>query len=383
MKDIKNIKLEIPTKITVVGIVFIIIIFAYGILGSIYIMHLNIENALYFTMITIATVGYGDITPTNSVQKLFVIFLAFAGIGIIAYIFSAIIDNFSIKLEKTRSGSKMKKKLENMENHYIVCGYGRVGRVVINELLKRNQKIIIIDNDKEVIENIKENEKFENNGDIVILYGDATDQDIMDKFNIEKSNGLILTTGSDVNNVFIVLSLRDKAPNSWIVSRASKEENIERLYNAGADKVISPETSGGIELFLAALKPYLVKITDMNHNELLEKEIEILLKYNCNIENIEYHLPGIEKPFKREISIRSKDDLNKHIHEINQNQKVIEVIEEISNGIHSQLISGSKESIDKAIEELKRENLLIGVNMTNQEILRLNQKNIDEILNKN
>lgn len=343
-------------------------------------MHLNLENAIYFTMITIATVGYGDITPITSLQKLFVIILAFDGIGIIAYIFTAIIDNFSERLEKSRSGSEMRKKLENMKNHYIVCGYGRVGSVVIKELLKRDQKIIIVDNNKETIEDLKQHDSILDNDNVLVLYGDATNQETMDKFNIENAYGLILTTGSDVNNVFIVLSLRDRAPDAWIISRASKRENIQRLYNAGADKVISPETSGGLDLFLAAIEPYLIRITDINKKEFIEKEVSIILKHGCNIESVEYHLPGIKKPFKREVSIKTEKDFKEQIEERMNSQESFEVL---SSGTHSQLISGpNKQAINKVIEELKENNLLIGVNMSDEDLFKLNKENLKEIFEK-
>lgn len=348
----EKLKIKYPAKSTLIGITFILIIFTYGILGSIYIMHLNLEDAFYFTMITIATVGYGDITPVTSLQKLFVTILAFDGIGIIAYIFTVIIDNFSERLEKSRSGSEMRKKLENMKNHYIVCGYGRVGSVVIKELLKRDQKIIIVDNNKEIIEDLKQRDSILNNNNVLVLYGDATNQETMDKFNIEDAYGLILTTGSDVNNVFIVLSLRDRAPDAWIISRASKRENIQRLYNAGADKVISPETSGGLDLFLAAIEPYLIRITDINKKELIEKEVNIILKHGCNIESVEYHLPGIKKPFKREVSIKTEKDFKEQLKEKMNSQESFEVL---SSGTHSQLISGpNKQAVNKVIEEIGR-----------------------------
>lgn len=376
----EKLKIKYPAKSTLIGITFILIIFTYGILGSIYIMHLNLEDAFYFTMITIATVGYGDITPVTSLQKLFVTILAFDGIGIIAYIFTVIIDNFSERLEKSRSGSEMRKKLENMKNHYIVCGYGRVGSVVIKELLKRDQKIIIVDNNKEIIEDLKQRDSILNNNNVLVLYGDATNQETMDKFNIEDAYGLILTTGSDVNNVFIVLSLRDRAPDAWIISRASKRENIQRLYNAGADKVISPETSGGLDLFLAAIEPYLIRITDINKKELIEKEVNIILKHGCNIESVEYHLPGIKKPFKREVSIKTEKDFKEQLKEKMNSQESFEVL---SSGTHSQLISGpNKQAVNKVIEELKENNLLIGVDMTDEELFKLNKENLKEIFEK-
>jgi voltage-gated potassium channel len=368
------------------GTITIILVFGYGIIGFMVIMGLDFVNSIYFTMITIATVGYGDIAPVTPLQKIFVVTLALLGIGLIAYIFSTIIENVSIKINEVRSGSKMKRKLENMKNHYILCGYGRVGSVVLKELIKRNQKVIIVDNDKETIERLNDSEIIESNEDIITLLGDATDPDIMRKFRAEYSNGLILTTGSDVNNLFIVLSLRDDAPNTWIVSRASKQENIQRLYNAGANKVISPEFTGGLELFLAAVQPNLVRITDTLNPDDIKKEIEIILHHGCTIESIEYHFQGIKRPFTRDVGFKTMKDVEEYWAE-NQTKNAISSLKQIHSiqgGIKSHLISGpNQEALDAVIKELKENNLLIGVNMTDEEILTYNNQRLHEISSNN
>ena len=248
----------------------------------------------------------------------------------------------------------MNKKMNNMNDHYIICGYGRVGSVVLNELIKRKQKVIVIDNDKERIEKLNEEANIAENPNILTLVGDATDQNTMNKFKIKESNALILTTRSDVTNLFIVLSIRDISPDTWIVSRASKEENIKRLYNAGADKEI-------------------------------EKGITILLEHDCAIESIEYHFPGIEKPFSIDVGVKTKEELLEYLktHEKSKIQDAIENIEKISNGIISHLISGpNSKALNAAIKELKENNIINGVNLTNEEIMKINNERMEKMVYK-
>ena len=120
------------------GILAIITIFLYGIIGSHFIMNLNINDSIYYTIITIATVGYGDIAPITPLQKLFSTTLALTGIGLIAYIFTVIITSFEKNLHDLRSGRYMEKRLAEMENHYVLCGFGRVGLSVFEELKKES-----------------------------------------------------------------------------------------------------------------------------------------------------------------------------------------------------------------------------------------------------
>ena len=348
------------------GILAIITIFLYGIIGSHFIMNLNINDSIYYTIITIATVGYGDIAPITPLQKLFSTTLALTGIGLIAYIFTVIITSFEKNLHDLRSGRYMEKRLAEMENHYILCGFGRVGTAVYEELMKRNQKVIIIEKDEGKLEDLEENDN------VIALNANATEDKTLKKLNIDKSLGVIVTTGSDVDNLFIVLTAREYYKDAWIISRASKKENIKRLKNAGANKVISPEASGGNDIYFAAVQPNLVHITQKHDIDYLEREFEILKKYNCHLENIEYHFPGIKTPVTRTIGVLEEDEKDHFIDMVKNNPDVresLDIMYKTVNGVHSHWISGpDKDHLDKVIEELRKEGTLLGTNLDFKEI---------------
>ena len=348
------------------AVLIIVLILIYGILGSMFIMGLNIYDSIYYTIITLATVGYGDIIPTTPLQKIFSVTLALAGVGILAYILTFIISSVTQNLQDMRSGRIMERKLADMQNHYILCGYGRVGTAVYEELMKRNQKVIIIEKNEEKLEDIEENEN------VILLNANATEDKTLKKLNIDKSLGVIVATGSDVDNLFIVLTTRELYKDSWIVSRASKKESVKRLKHAGANKVISPESSGGTDIYFAAVQPNLVHITERHGVDYIGKELEILRKYNCHLENIEYHLHGIRTPVSRTIGVLDESEEDNFIERINTDKNVRESLETIYstvNEVHSHWVSGPDQFfLNMAIKELENEGIVLGVNLSFDEI---------------
>ena len=348
------------------AVLIIVLILIYGILGSIYIMGLDIYDSIYYTIITLATVGYGDIIPTTPLQKIFSVTLALSGVGVLAYIVTFIISSVTQNLQDMRSGRIMERKLADMQNHYILCGFGRVGTAVYEELMKRNQKVIIIEKNEEKLEDIEENEN------VILLNGNATEDKTLKKLNIDKSLGVIVATGSDVDNLFIVLTTRELYNDAWIVSRASKKESINRLKHAGANKVISPESSGGTDIYFAAVQPNLVHITERHGVDSIGKELEILRKYNCHLENIEYHLHGIKTPVSRTIGVLDESEEDNFIERINTDKNVRESLETIYstvNEVHSHWVSGPDQFfLNMAIKELENEGIVLGVNLSFDEI---------------
>ena len=348
------------------AVLIIVIILLYGILGSMYIMELDIYDSIYYTIITLATVGYGDIFPITPLQKIFSVTLALSGVGILAYIVTFIISSVTQNLQDMRSGRIMERKLADMQNHYILCGFGRVGTAVYEELMKRNQKVLIIEKNEEKLEDIEENEN------VILLNGNATEDKTLKKLNIDKSLGVIVATGSDVDNLFIVLTTRELYNDAWIVSRASKKESIKRLKHAGANKVISPESSGGTDIYFAAVQPNLVHITERHGVDFIGKELDILRKYNCHLENIEYHFHGIKTPVSRTIGVLDESEEDNFIEKINNNENVRESLETLYstvNEVHSHWVSGPDQFfLNMAIKELENEGIILGVNLSFNEI---------------
>jgi voltage-gated potassium channel len=345
----------------------------YGIIGSIYIMHLNIINAIYFTIVTIATVGYGDILPVTDLQKLFAVSLALGGVGLIAYVFSLSVSVVTMTVEEITSGSKVRKLMASMENHFVLCGYGRVGAAVFKELKERNQKAIIIEKNTDLVE-----KELWQDPKILAIPGDATDESVMKEAGIERARGVIITTGDDVDNLFITLTSREIQPETWIVARASKKENIKRLIRSGADRVISPETSGGEDIYFAAIEPTMTKITVKHEVGDIRREAEIILKHGGTLEDIEYHLPEFKEPLARKIGITKISQLNKFLNGVNNDlnrKNALERIYESVSGIHSHWISApDKETLNKIADELEKGGLLLGVNLEPEEIKEVARK---------
>ncbi len=348
------------------GVIIILSIMLYGVLGSMLIMKLDFYDSVYYTIITIATVGFGDITPTTIIQKIFSATLALSGVGLLAYILTIIISSVTENLQDIRSGRHMEKRLAEMENHYVLCGFGRVGLSVFEELKKRNQKVIVVDKDEKATEDIEENDN------VIVYNANATEDKTIRKLNIDKSLGVIIATGNDVENLFMVLTIRELYKDAWIITRASKKENYNRLKHAGADKIISPEASGGVDIYFAAVQPNLVYITQKHDIDYLEREFEILKKYNCHLENIEYHFHGIRTPVTRKIGVLDGDATDHFIDMAKNNQNVresLDVMYKTVNGVHSHWISGpDKTHVDMAIEELRKEGSLLGTNLEFSEI---------------
>ncbi|WBF05808.1 NAD-binding protein [Methanothermobacter thermautotrophicus] len=363
----------VPISIIYYALAALTALIVYGIVGSIYIMGLDFYNAVYFTIITIATVGYGDIIPVNIPQKIFSVTLALGGVGLIAYVFSLTVSVVTMTLQDTISGARIRRLMQSMNNHFILCGFGRVVSAVFKELQKRNQKSIIIEKDREIVE-----KELWDDPNVLAIPESAADEETLRAAGIKRARGVIITTGDDVDNLFITLTCRELNPDIWIVTRASKRENIKRLYRAGANRVISPEISGGEDIYFAAMEPTMVKITVKHDVDDIGREARIILKHGCTLEDIEYHLPEFKEPLVRKIGVSDGGELERFLKILERDparKSSLKRIYESVSGIHSHWISGpDRESIDAVIDELKSEGILLGVNLNDEEIKEVARK---------
>ena len=362
-----------PYKLAVYAIIGVFLLILYGVIGSTYIMRLDLINSIYFTVQTIATVGFGDIQPITPIQKIFTVTLVMGGVALLAYAFTLTITVVTMAVEEIASGAKQRRIIAASKDHFVLCGYGRVGSAVHKELKKRNIMAIIVEKNRDVVE-----KELWEDPEVLAIPGDATDESIMIDAGIKRARGVIITTGDDVDNLFITLTAREIHPEIWIVTRASKSVNIRRLYRSGADKVISPETSGAEDIYFASMEPTIMKITDMHGVGDIQKESEIILKHGCTLENIEYHLPDFKEPLARKIGVSDINQLNRFLISLERDKsrkKSLESIYKSVSGIHSHWISGpTKESLEKVAEELKKEGFLLGINLNEDEIKELARK---------
>ena len=366
---------RLSAKIAASGIILIILLLLYGIIGSHFIMGLNLVDSIYYSVITMATVGYGDYIPYTGVQKIFATTLALGGVGLLAYVFNIILTNFQERMSKFSKGARKMKSIENMESYYILCGFGRVGKVVYNELNQRQQNVIIIEKDEENCEEIEESTS------TIVLNKDATENNLIAELAGEKCKSIIISIGDDVTNLFIVLTIREINPDAWIVSRVSKPENFTRLRKAGADKLVSPEIIGGKDLYLESAKPHLLRITVQHTPEEIFDEFEIISKNECTLENIDYHIPGIETPLSRDIKTMNMADGRRYQNYLKENEEAMDSLKNLYgsvNNIHSHLISGPDRNIlNKLVKELEKQERILGINLTDKEIAKITKKEMN------
>lgn len=213
-------------------------------------------ESLFMAVITISTVGFGEVHPSDEIGKLFTVLLIIISISIYAYVVSIVSEyiaqgRFFNELKK----KKMQQKINQFQNHIIVCGYGRNGRQAVELLKSYDKNCLIIDLNEKIIEELEENGS-------PYIKGDATDDRILIRANIEKASHLITALPGDSENLFVVLSARQLNPKLKIISRAAKETTINKLKMAGADNVIMPDKIGGSHMASLIVTPDLMEFID-------------------------------------------------------------------------------------------------------------------------
>lgn len=237
-------------KRLIIAALLITFIVAFGIAGYMIVEGWNFIDSLYMTIITLTTVGYREVHPLSGEGIWFTILLLISGVGTVLYALSAgakiIIEG---EMQEIFGRKRLEKKIRELKNHYIVCGYGRMGKIICRELKEKNIKFVVIE---------KKPDALEEKGDMLILEGDATRDEILREVGIERAKGLISVLPTDAENLFVVLSARELNPNLFIVARAGEEGSEQKLMRAGADRVVSPYHIGGLRIAHTVLKPAVV-----------------------------------------------------------------------------------------------------------------------------
>ncbi len=233
---ITKIRTSIYRKI-LVPLLILALIFTTGIFGYIYIENFTPIEAIYMVVITFATIGYGEIHTLSEEGRVFTIFLIITGFSVGFYLIGKIsefvIDGELSKLLKIR---KMNQSLKEMRNHYIVCGYGKTGRKVVEDLLAKNKKVVLIEG------NAERNEKLNDfyNDNLIHIAGDATSDDVLLHAGVEKAKYLIAVLSTDAENLFVTLSAKDFNKKITVITRVEETNSTGKFKKAGADHIISP-----------------------------------------------------------------------------------------------------------------------------------------------
>ena len=255
----------------VLSIILLILTVATGTSGYVFIEGWNIFDSFYMTVITLSTVGYEELHPLSTGGRVFTIFLIFSGLGTVAYVLNyAIRFVLEGEIQEVLGRRRMEKRIKELRNHYIVCGYGRMGLIICKELKSSNIPFLVIES--EAVE-------LDADDDLIIIQGDATKDDNLKAAGIERAKGLVSVLPSDAQNLYVVLSARGLNSSLHIVARASEDGAEQKLLRAGATKVVSPYHIGGVRIAHSILKPSIVDFIEfatMSGNlELQMEEIPI------------------------------------------------------------------------------------------------------------
>ncbi|MCB9008253.1 MAG: potassium channel protein [Ardenticatenaceae bacterium] len=234
-------------------IVIPFLLFAFGTVGYMLIEGWNAIDAFYMTAITLTTVGFGEVQTLTTNGRIFTVALLVAGVAFIAYGLEYLL---TANLGDTWRERRMKQTIDSLENHVIVCGYGRVGQSAVASLQNSKRLVIVLEKDAEKAEELQAQ-------NMTYLIGDATKDEALQQAGIDRAWGMLVCTGDDSRNLFIVLSARALNANLYIVTRSVDAENDRKMRRAGANRVVSPYRIGGQHMANIVIRPHVTDFFDV------------------------------------------------------------------------------------------------------------------------
>jgi voltage-gated potassium channel len=216
-----------------------------------------VSDAIYMTIITLATVGYGEVHQVSGVGRIFTIFLIVSGVGYFMYVVGLLVQ-FLVedRIRVILGRRKLDKQIARLKDHYIICGYGRIGRVLAHYLTERYLNVVIIE------KNESRQAAMDEDG-VLYLMGEATDESLLLRAGIKDAKGLITAVATDADNVFLTLIAKQLNPGLFIVARAIQNTAKRTIQAAGANKVISPYDLGARRMAHAILRPTVIRFLEL------------------------------------------------------------------------------------------------------------------------
>lgn len=245
------------------AVILLAIVIVVGVAGYMLIDGWNVSDAFFMTIITISTVGYGEIHPEGTAGRLFSSGLIIFGVATMLYGFGVFAETLADNsFGRYRRERQLQRDLDRLRDHFIICGYGRMGTQIASEFEEHKVQYVVIDQTQEALERIRVEGRLH-------IEGDASKEDVLKQAGIERARGLISAVDSDERAVYIVLAARALNPGLYIVARAGRPESIRRLELAGATRTISPYLMAGHRMAELAIRPAMVDVLDtLHHGEL-------------------------------------------------------------------------------------------------------------------
>ena len=243
------------SKIKTATVLLIVLLFT-GVIGFKVISDYSWIDAVYMTVITITTVGFGEVYPLDPEAKIFTIFVILTSVIIVGYALKIITEYIISKNDISElKHKKMQKKIDALSNHIVICGFGRNGQQAAKKLSTHNRPFVVVETDKEIIDKHQDE-------DILFILGNANEDKVLQMAGIERAECLISALPNDSDNVFVVLSARQMNKTARIISRASNESSYSKLKLAGANNVILPDKIGGDHMASLVVVPDLLEFID-------------------------------------------------------------------------------------------------------------------------
>lgn len=255
------------------AVALLVTIVLVGTLGYMVIEGWSAWDALYMTVISLTTVGYREVHPLSRAGEAFTMLVLVGGVGTVLYAFTLIGAHvIESTLDSPWKRHRSTSMLERLQQHFIVCGYGRIGAILVDEFKRQRVPYVVIERDPERLRALVD-------AGHLAVEGDASSEDVLAKAGVGRARGLIAALSSDAENVYAILTARLMQPTLFIIGRAESEESSRKIKRAGADRVISPYQIGGLHMALLALRPTVVDFmqlaTSSEFPELSLEQVEI------------------------------------------------------------------------------------------------------------